>query len=32
MNAIGGGGGSGDAGSKADPMVDINLLNKFFKL
>jgi len=32
MAAIGGGGGSGDRGSKADSMVGINLLNKFLKL
>ena len=27
-----GGGGSGDEGSKASPIVGINLLNKFLKL
>jgi len=32
MTVIGGGGGSGDGGSKADPIIGINLLNKFFKL
>jgi len=32
MAAIGGGGGSGDGGSKAGPMVKINLCNKFLKL
>ena len=32
MAATGGYGESGDGGAKADPMVGINLLNKFLKL
>jgi len=32
MAATGGSGGSGDGGGNADPMVGINLLNKFLKL